>query len=1333
MQKFLNFLIAFLVAFTLSACGGSSSSEKGDPKPTDPKPTDPTEKVDPKPKDPKPTKNSIVGRVVDGYISGATVFLDSNLNFTHDKDEIKSQTNTSGLFELKEATPKLKAMGNLIVAKGGVDVDTQRELKETLSVSPSKDDVKKAIYITPLSSVIATTAITLVSEGNFGDFTMRNFQDSILKTFGATKDDLHVNPMEDMRVYKINQSIQKTVEITGSTYKEFVKILSKDSKNLKEALNKSSLENKAEAVKLVEYIESLKEDDLKSQRKEIANKVQKEVDNKKFTLTKKPKKDTKKGATITGRVVDGYISGATVFLDLNLNLTKDENEPFSTTDRYGRFSIEGVKLEDINRQNSLVAIGGIDVDTSRALKETLTFTPTLEDIKSPIFITPISSVITRVGLKLANEGAYNGLTMATFKPKILSILGVSEDEIKQNPINNKNAYKATQKIQKIIELEKLSYESFAANLSANQNSLKDTTTNENSKKLIDYIDGLSDGELDKKRVNIAKKVQEQVDSGTFTLTQEDTSKILDDGQVEEVDDFAPTPIEEGEKVIEGTLFFEYNNKATIFFDTNKNRVLDENEKRVRTDANGKFKIGLSSEEIAKRYSLVAIDGKDANGKSEEHKSILFTTPMFENPNNITPVTTFHTSAAYALTGGIMVERLGHTNFSQAVEKALGVAQEDFGANYSQNDALKKANLAINNIVKGLALSVRNNKTYNENFVDYYKFLASNISLNEVGIDTLLDRFQKKNAITKERIDILKEIATTYKNASANDLSSGTVEQKVEALLVKIQNHTKEEDVNDAQPQVYQGLPADQFSKYQWHLKDQGAVVNTQGISTVGGNDLGVDGLYTQGIFGEGVHVRVVDDGVYAEHEDLKGRLSIEDSFNAQTKAKNPTPSKKGDTHGTQVAGLIAADGSNEVGLRGVAPYATLSAYKLRTVGSGGISISMEELKDAWLGGNDSISIVNNSWGPSVIVRGAEEEAILKAGAETKRGGKGRIYLIAAGNGGLNQGEENSISDDSVTAYTRNSQYAITVGSVRNENIITQYSTQGSNVLVSSYGGGVKYSTAALMATTTVPGSSKSTWEEDTKKQYTFGFNGTSAATPVASGALALVMEKCPNLSYRDVKWLIAHTAKKIDPNYEGKTKAAPNVPPYKTTPKAEASAGYGYILNGAGLSHSNYYGYGLIDPSAMIAKCTASNFKHLPNKKSIKFVQETTSLQGLNSNSQHTLEEIILADKAKVSPSDMINKVEWVGLTVYADVKNLPKISILLTSPSGTISRVLTHSKTALTELGEFKLGYRLSSVAFVDEDPFGEWRVHIHSDDESEDGRITKFELEIVGHERNW
>src|SRR5690606_38816568 len=47
--------------------------------------------------------------------------------------------------------------------------------------------------------------------------------------------------------------------------------------------------------------------------------------------------------------------------------------------------------------------------------------------------------------------------------------------------------------------------------------------------------------------------------------------------------------------------------------------------------------------------------------------------------------------------------------------------------------------------------------------------------------------------------------------------------------------------------------------------------------------------------------------------------------------------------------------------------------------------------------------------------------------------------------------------------------------------------------------------------------------------YTTGFDGTSAATPTLAGVVALVLQARPELSYRDVRELLALSARRNDP------------------------------------------------------------------------------------------------------------------------------------------------------------------------------------------------------------
>ncbi|TAM59564.1 MAG: serine protease [Rhodanobacter sp.] len=74
--------------------------------------------------------------------------------------------------------------------------------------------------------------------------------------------------------------------------------------------------------------------------------------------------------------------------------------------------------------------------------------------------------------------------------------------------------------------------------------------------------------------------------------------------------------------------------------------------------------------------------------------------------------------------------------------------------------------------------------------------------------------------------------------------------------------------------------------------------------------------------GTGVRIAIVDTGVDTTHPDLRGRIrDVHNMVDDDTVAFNH------DSHGTEVAGVIAADGDNKQGIVGMAPGATLSIYK----------------------------------------------------------------------------------------------------------------------------------------------------------------------------------------------------------------------------------------------------------------------------------------------------------------------------------------------------------------------------------------------------------------------
>jgi subtilisin family serine protease len=71
-----------------------------------------------------------------------------------------------------------------------------------------------------------------------------------------------------------------------------------------------------------------------------------------------------------------------------------------------------------------------------------------------------------------------------------------------------------------------------------------------------------------------------------------------------------------------------------------------------------------------------------------------------------------------------------------------------------------------------------------------------------------------------------------------------------------------------------------------------------------------------------VHIAVIDTGADTSHPDLQGRIHDE-----QNLVDDNAAAFNHDSHGTEVAGIIAADADNHQGIVGIAPKAILSVYK----------------------------------------------------------------------------------------------------------------------------------------------------------------------------------------------------------------------------------------------------------------------------------------------------------------------------------------------------------------------------------------------------------------------
>lgn len=184
--------------------------------------------------------------------------------------------------------------------------------------------------------------------------------------------------------------------------------------------------------------------------------------------------------------------------------------------------------------------------------------------------------------------------------------------------------------------------------------------------------------------------------------------------------------------------------------------------------------------------------------------------------------------------------------------------------------------------------------------------------------------------------------------------------------------------------------------------------------------LGIERLWDEGIEGQGIKVAVLDTGIDADHPEFAGiykggkNFIPNSSTYARTRAENDasetsplerpagTPEFNANgsafytSHGTHVAGTIAAIGANEYGIKGIAPKVDLYAYRvLGAYGSGATSGIVKAIDTAVI---EQMDVINLSLGG-----GANTETDSGSFAINNAMMAGTISVIATGNSGPNRG------------------------------------------------------------------------------------------------------------------------------------------------------------------------------------------------------------------------------------------------------------------------------------------------------------------------------------------
>jgi len=207
------------------------------------------------------------------------------------------------------------------------------------------------------------------------------------------------------------------------------------------------------------------------------------------------------------------------------------------------------------------------------------------------------------------------------------------------------------------------------------------------------------------------------------------------------------------------------------------------------------------------------------------------------------------------------------------------------------------------------------------------------------------------------------------------------------------------------------------------------------------------------------------------------------------------------THGTHVAGIIAADRTNHIGIKGIAN--NVKIMPVRAVPNG--DERDKDVANAIIYAvNNGAHIINMSFGKSFS---PQKEAVDKAVQYAEQ--KGVLLIHAAGNDGENIDEEKNFPTR-IYANGKEAKNWIEVGASAwgGEEIVGSFSNYGKK-MVTLFAPGVEiYST--------VPGNKY-------KNE-----NGTSMASPSTAGVAALLMSYFPELSAIEVKDILMKSTRKFD-------------------------------------------------------------------------------------------------------------------------------------------------------------------------------------------------------------
>lgn len=274
--------------------------------------------------------------------------------------------------------------------------------------------------------------------------------------------------------------------------------------------------------------------------------------------------------------------------------------------------------------------------------------------------------------------------------------------------------------------------------------------------------------------------------------------------------------------------------------------------------------------------------------------------------------------------------------------------------------------------------------------------------------------------------------------------------------------------------------------------------------------LHIDDIHKSGYTGKNIGIAILDTGIVAHPDLTENIVCFQDYINGKRLPYDDNG------HGTHVSGIIAGTGKKSNGLyRGIAPNANIIMLKCLEKSGNGSVADAKRCFDFILSQKEryQIRIVNISVG-SVAKAGDRENESLIEGVEYLWQ-NGLVVVIAAGNNGPEAG--------SVTAPGC-AKSVITVGA-SDDNLETGSPYTRNNKKMLHYSGRGPTDICVVKPEIVCPGTGVVSCDIG-RKGYS-PKSGTSMAAPIVSGVIALLLEKYPDMTNKDVKKRLYETSEDL--------------------------------------------------------------------------------------------------------------------------------------------------------------------------------------------------------------